>query len=142
MRDENCIFCKLANGDIPTTTLYEDDTFRVIFDASPATVGHVLIIPKEHYEDITKLPDEVAAQVMPLARRIGIAEMEALGAKGFNVVQNNGEAAGQTVHHFHTHVIPRYGTEDEMVLWKPGTTDAAELADTCEKLQAALNNER
>ena len=107
MRDENCIFCKLANGDIPTTTLYEDDTFRVIFDASPATVGHVLIIPKEHYEDLTQLPDEVAAQVMPLA-----------------------------------HVIPRYGTEDEMVLWKPGTTDAAELADTCEKLQAALNNER
>ena len=53
-----------------------------------------------------------------------------------------GELAGQTVHHFHTHVIPRYGTEDEMVLWKPGTTDAAELADTCEKLQAALNNER
>ena len=69
MRDENCIFCKLANGDIPTTTLYEDDTFRVIFDASPATVGHVLIIPKEHYEDLTQLPDEVAAQVMPLARR-------------------------------------------------------------------------
>ena len=76
MKDENCIFCKLACGDIPTTTLYEDDTFRVIFDASPATVGHVLIIPKEHYEDLTQLPDEVAAQVMPLARRIGIAEME------------------------------------------------------------------
>ena len=124
MRDENCIFCKLANGDIPTTTLYEDDTFRVIFDASPATVGHVLIIPKEHYEDLTQLPDEVAAQVMPLARRIGIAEMEALGAKGFNVVQNNGEAAGQTVRHVHFHIIPRWAGDPLVFENHKGDMDA------------------
>ena len=141
MRDENCIFCKLANGEIPTATLYEDDSFRVIFDASPATQGHVLILPKEHYEDLTRLPDEIAGKVMPLAKRIGIAELEALGAQGFNVVQNNREAAGQTVHHFHTHIIPRYGNPEEMILWKPGSTAPEQLADTCEKLQSALNNE-
>lgn len=141
MRDENCIFCKLANGDIPTTTLYEDDSFRVIFDASPATQGHVLILPKEHYEDLTSLPDDMAGKVLPLAKRIGIAALEALGAQGFNVVQNNREAAGQTVQHFHTHIIPRYGKSDEMILWKPGSTAPEQLADTCEKLQAALNNE-
>ncbi|SFG14724.1 HIT family protein [Oribacterium sp. WCC10] len=137
MRDDNCIFCKLANGDIPTTTLYEDEKYRVIFDASPASKGHVLIIPKEHYEDLTELPDEIAAGVMPLARKIGTAMKQAIGAKGFNVVQNNGEAAGQTVHHFHTHIIPRYGN-DEMILWKPGTTDAEELKKTCESLKQAL----
>ena len=65
MKDDNCIFCKLANGDIPTTTLYEDDTFRVIFDANPASDGHVLIIPKEHYQDLTELPDSIASGVMP-----------------------------------------------------------------------------
>lgn len=138
MKDDSCIFCKLANGDIPTTTLYEDDTFRVIFDASPATRGHVLIIPKEHYKNLTELPDNIASGVMPLAGKIGRAMMTSLGAKGFNVVQNNGEAAGQTVMHFHTHIIPRYAAADEMVLWKPGTTTPEELAATCESIKKAL----
>ncbi len=138
MKDDSCIFCKLANGDIPTTTLYEDETFRVIFDASPATKGHVLIIPKEHYKNLTELPESIASGVMPLAGKIGKAMMTSIGAKGFNVVQNNGEAAGQTVMHFHTHIIPRYGSADEMVQWKPGTTTPEELAATCESIKKAL----
>ena len=83
MKDDNCIFCKIANGEIPSTTLYEDDTFRVIFDLNPATKGHCLILPKEHYENLTVLPDETAAKVLPLAGKIGKAMEEALGAKGF-----------------------------------------------------------
>jgi len=138
MKDDNCIFCKLANGDIPTTTLYQDDTFRVIFDANPASDGHVLIIPKEHYQDLTELPDSIASGVMPLAGKIGTAMKKAIGAKGFNIVQNNGEAAGQTVNHFHTHIIPRYGNADEMVLWKPGKTAPEKIAEICEDIKKVL----
>ena len=101
MKDENCIFCKIANGESPSTTLYEDEDFRVIFDLSPATNGHCLILPKEHFEDLTRLPEHYASRVLPLAAKIGQAMKDGLHAEGFNIVQNNGEAAGQTVHHFH-----------------------------------------
>jgi histidine triad (HIT) family protein len=138
MKDENCIFCKIANGEIPSTTLYEDEDFRVIFDLSPATNGHCLILPKEHFEDLTKLPEHYASRVLPLAAKIGQAMKDGLHAEGFNIVQNNGEAAGQTVHHFHTHIIPRYGKEEEMVLWKPGTSTPEGLKDVCEKIGACL----
>jgi histidine triad (HIT) family protein len=138
MKDENCIFCKIANGEIPSTTLYEDEDFRVIFDLSPATNGHCLILPKEHFEDLTRLPEHYASRVLPLAAKIGQAMKDGLHAEGFNIVQNNGEAAGQTVHHFHTHIIPRYGKEEEMVLWKPGTSTPEGLKDVCEKIGACL----
>lgn len=138
MKDNNCIFCKIANGEIPSTTLYEDDDFRVIFDLNPATEGHCLILPKEHFEDLTTLPEQYASRVMPLAGKIGQAMKDVLHAEGFNVVQNNGEAAGQTVHHFHTHIIPRYGREEEMVLWKPGTSTPEGLKAVCEKIGACL----
>lgn len=138
MKDENCIFCKIANGEIPSTTLYEDEDFRVIFDLSPATNGHCLVLPKEHFEDLTRLPEHYASRVLPLAAKIGQAMKDGLHAEGFNIVQNNGEAAGQTVHHFHTHIIPRYGKEEEMVLWKPGTSTPEGLKDVCEKIGACL----
>lgn len=138
MQDDNCIFCKIANGEIPSVTLYEDADFRVIFDLNPATRGHALILPKEHYEDLTVLPEKLQSKVLPLAARIGRAMKEGLGAKGFNVVQNNGEAAGQTVHHFHLHIIPRYGNPDEMVLWKPGTSTPEELNKVCAEIGARL----
>ena len=126
MREQNCIFCRIANGEIPSTTLYEDARFRVIFDLSPATRGHVLLIPKEHYADLTELDTETAREVLPLAARIGRAMKAGLGAAGFNLVQNNGEAAGQTVRHFHLHIIPRYGVGEELLLWKPGESTAEE----------------
>lgn len=138
MKNKDCIFCKIANGEVPSTTLYEDADFRVIFDLSPATPGHALILPKEHYADLTGLDPVIAGKVLPLAGRIGKAMEEGLGAKGFNVVQNNGEAAGQTVHHFHTHIIPRYGNPDEMVLWKPGRSTPEGLREVCDRIGACL----
>ena len=104
----DCIFCKLANGEIPTATLYEDDDFRVILDQGPATKGHALILPKKHYANLYELPEELAARAMVLAKRMAGAMTEALNCDGFNLVQNNGEAAGQSVFHFHMHLIPRY----------------------------------
>ena len=107
MRDDNCIFCKLANGEIPTATLYEDEDFRVILDASPAAKGHALILPKQHYANLYELDDSVASKVLVLAKKMITKMTDILGCDGYNIVQNNGEAAGQTVFLFHMHLIPR-----------------------------------
>ncbi len=120
MRDENCIFCKLANGEIPTATLYEDEDFRVILDANPASKGHALIIPKEHYANLYELDDELAAKVLVLAKKMITKLTDVLGCDGYNIVQNNGEAAGQTVFHFHLHMIPRYKDDGVGLQWKMG----------------------
>lgn len=123
--NENCIFCKIANGEIPSATLYEDEEFRAILDLGPAAKGHTLILPKKHAANIFELPDETAAKAILLAKQLGARLQEGLHADGVNLVQNNGEAAGQTVFHFHMHVIPRYLNEPRIVSWNPGElTDA------------------
>ena len=116
----DCIFCKLANGDIPTATLYENEDFRVILDAGPATKGHCLILPKAHYADIYDIPDEVLEKAAVLARKMSVRLTKALACDGLNVIQNNKPAAGQTVFHFHIHLIPRYADDKQHILWKPG----------------------
>ena len=121
MKDENCIFCKIANGGIPSATLYEDEDIRVILDLGPATRGHALILPKEHYANVIALPEEVTAKAFILAKKMAAKMMEVLHCDGVNVVQNNGEAAGQTVFHFHIHLIPRYVGDGAGVTWAPGT---------------------
>ncbi len=118
MREDNCIFCKIANGDIPSKMLYEDEEFKVILDLGPATKGHALILPKNHYHDLYDLPDETAGKVMLLAKKMAMHMTEKLKCDGFNLVQNNGEAAGQTVFHFHLHLIPRYEEDGQTLGWK------------------------
>ena len=117
---EDCIFCKIANGEIPSATLYEDEDFRVILDLGPASKGHALILPKVHSDNIYELPDETAGKVMILAKHMASKLTEALGCDGFNIVQNNGEIAGQTVFHFHMHLIPRYKGDKVGLTWTPG----------------------
>ena len=116
-----CIFCRIANGEIPSATLYEDDDFRVILDLGPASKGHALILPKSHAANIYELPDELAGKAMVLAKKMAGRMTEALECDGFNIVQNHGEVAGQTVFHFHMHLIPRYEGDQVNVTWKPGT---------------------
>lgn len=132
MRDENCIFCKIANGEIPSRTLYEDDRFRVILDLGPATKGHALILPKNHYADLFALPEDEAAEAAKLAKKMGAKLVEKLHADGLNVVQNNGETAGQTVKHFHIHLIPRYENDGQHILWNPGKMSDEELDSVAE----------
>ena len=117
---ENCIFCKIANGEIPAATLYEDENFRVILDLGPASKGHALILPKSHAANIYELSDEMAAKAMILAKKMATAMTAALKCDGFNIVQNNGECAGQTVFHFHMHLIPRYNGDGVGLTWTPG----------------------
>lgn len=138
MRDDNCIFCKIANGDIPSATVYEDEDFRVILDLGPATKGHALILPKNHFKDICEADAETAGKLFPLAAKIGNAMKQTLGASGFNIVQNNGTSAGQTVFHLHIHVIPRYEGGPSMVTWESKASEPDELAQIAETLKEAL----
>ena len=119
MKDENCIFCKIANGEIPSRTLYEDDDFRVILDLNPVTKGHALILPKDHYRNLYEIDDSTAAKVLPLARKMAVTMTEKLGCDGFNVFQNNNEIAGQTVFHFHMHLVPRYDDDSQSFVMPP-----------------------
>ncbi len=134
MKDENCIFCKLANGEIPTSTLYEDEDFRVILDASPASKGHALILPKEHYANLYELDDEIAAKALVLAKKMVTKLTDILGCDGYNIVQNNGETAGQTVFHFHIHLIPRYEGDQVGLGWKMGKLTDEDKEDILSKI--------
>ena len=121
MRDDKCIFCKIANGEIPSATLYEDEDFRVILDLGPATKGHALILPKNHFANLFEIPEDMDAKAFILAKKIAKKMKDVFGCDGVNIVQNNGVAAGQTVFHFHIHLIPRYEGDHAGVTWKPET---------------------
>ena len=120
MKVDNCIFCKIAAGEIPSTTIYEDEDFRVILDIEPASKGHALILPKEHYANLYELDDALASKALVVAKKVIVQMTEVLGCDGYNVLQNNGAAAGQTVFHFHMHLIPRYKEDDVKIGWKLG----------------------
>ena len=134
MVKEDCIFCKIANGQIPSKTLYEDEDFRVILDLGPATEGHALILPKEHVANLFELSEELAAKALLVAQKIAVRMKNTLGCDGLNLVQNNGEAAGQTVSHFHIHVIPRYENDGQNINWVPGAPSQEELEAVCQKI--------
>ncbi len=135
MQEAGCIFCRIANGEIPSRTVCENDHFRVILDNAPATAGHALVLPKDHYADITQIPPELAGEAMRLAAEIARLYKEKLGCDGLNLVQNNGEIAGQTVHHFHLHIIPRYQGDDQLIGWKPSSPAPEELDAVLARLQ-------
>ena len=120
-------FCKIANGEIPAATLYEDENFRVILDLGPASKGHALILPKSHAANIYELSDEMAAKAMILAKKMATAMTAALKCDGFNIVQNNGECAGQTVFHFHMHLIPRYKGDQVGITWQPRVNSVMQI---------------
>lgn len=125
----DCIFCKIAAGEIPSKTIYEDEKYRVILDLGPATKGHALILPKDHYANIYELPMGACGEVMQLAKQMATKMTDRLHADGFNIVQNNGECAGQTVFHFHMHLIPRYTDDGQKIGWKPGEPTQEDLEE-------------
>ncbi len=131
---DDCIFCKIISGEIPSMRVYEDDDCVAMMDISPASPGHTLIVPKEHIADLSELDEALAGRLMMVARAIGLRQKEALGADGFNVVQNNGRAAGQTVFHYHIHVIPRYAGGPQMVVWEPTSPTREQLAEIRDRL--------
>ena len=134
----DCIFCKIANGEIPAATLYEDDDFRVILDLGPASKGHALILPKAHAANIYELPDETAGKAMILAKKMAGKLTDALNCDGFNIVQNNGEIAGQTVNHFHLHLIPRYEGDGLNLNWPQQEISAEQLEEIRQSIKKSI----
>ena len=104
----DCIFCAIAAGEIPSFKVYEDDLVLAYLDINPFSKGHTLVIPKKHSEDLLNTDDETLAVIVSRVRKIAAHIKEKLGCDGFTVLQNNGEAAGQTVHHVHFHIVPRW----------------------------------
>ena len=134
MRDVNCVFCKIIDGVIPSTRLYEDEEFVIMLDIGPASVGHALLLPKNHYANIYEMPEDVLSKAICLAKTFGEKLVKALGADGLNLVQNNGLAAGQTVFHYHLHLIPRYEGDDVGELWTPGSLSDEKRKEILDKL--------
>ena len=113
---DNCIFCKIIKGEIPCYKVYEDADVLAFLDISPVTKGHTLVIPKEHFDSLLYCPKDVLSKVISVAQQIPQASITTLGAKGVNLVNNTNPIAGQTVMHFHVHVIPRYSDDDQLKL--------------------------
>lgn len=137
MKDCNCIFCKIIAGEIPSNTIYEDEDFKVILDVNPATKGHALVLPKEHYKDLYEIESDVLGKAVKVAQKVMTYEKKVLGCEGYNLLQNNGEVAGQTVFHFHMHLVPRYenAKNKNILTWAHETFSGEELKVLCEEMK-------
>ncbi|MGN0160065.1 MAG: HIT family protein [Lachnospiraceae bacterium] len=135
MKKDDCIFCKIANGEIPSPALYEDDDFKVIFDRGPAAKGHALVLPKEHFDDVFSMDEEHAGKVFAVAAKVAKAMNEEFQCDGMNILQNNKETAGQSVFHFHMHIIPRYKGDPVNIKWTPGEVVDEELVKEAESIR-------
>lgn len=135
---DNCIFCKIIAGEIPSATVYEDDDFKAIMDIGPAAKGHVIILSKRHMANIYEIEEKTASRALLVASKIARAQKEALGCDGVNILQNNEEAAGQTVFHLHIHVIPRFKNDGVTIPWKNLSYADGEAAEYAEKIKAAI----
>ena len=134
----NCIFCKIIAGEIPSATVYEDEGFKAIIDISPAAKGHIIILPKKHSANLFELDEDTAAKALLVAQKLAIALKKELGCDGVNLLQNNGEAAGQTIFHFHIHLIPRYDGDHVDMTWTHGKYEDGEAATLAARIAAGL----
>lgn len=116
--NSNCIFCKIINEEIESATIFENSEFKVILDKFPSSKGHTLIMPKEHVQDVFDLDSETVSKLYALGAHIAKVLKRKLNCDGMNFLQNNGAAAGQTVNHFHLHLIPRYENDNVNINWK------------------------
>ena len=130
----DCIFCKIIAGEIPSATIYENDEFRVILDRFPSGEGHALILPKNHVPNVFEIDPAQAGRAYALAAKLARAMKEVLGFTDMNILQNNGPIAGQTVFHFHIHLIPRYENDGQTINWKQTSPTAEELAAVKEEI--------
>ena len=135
---EKDIFCKIVDGEIPCYKLYEDDDVLAFLDISQVTKGHTLVIPKKHYDNFLTCPKSLMNKVMAVAQRIGQVSIKIFGARGVNILTNCYEAAGQTVKHFHVHVIPRYKEEDGFMVEMKDNSSGLNLPALAEQIKINL----
>ncbi len=136
--DGNCIFCKIASGEIPSIKLFEDDCTICFMDINPANRGHALVIPREHWVDVHAIPDEAISAVVITAKRIAGALDTSLAPDGINLVQCNGSGAAQSVDHFHMHVLPRVAGDELKLNWGLVSGDSDQIKATAARIRAAL----
>lgn len=129
-----CLFCKIINNEIPSYKIYEDDDFLAFLDISQATVGHTLIVPKKHCANIFCLDDEIAQKIFVIVKKVSLILKEKLGISDINIINNSGSLAGQTIEHFHIHLIPRYSNDDFVVTQIDHSPSSLELSALCDKI--------
>lgn len=134
----DCLFCRIIKGEIPSQKVYEDDDVFAFLDIQPVNVGHTLIVPKAHYENCAATPDGAMAAVMAVARRVGDAALKVTGAQGYNVGINCGKAAGQVIMHTHVHIMPRF-EDDGLQHWPKRAVSKEEMEKAQHGIAAALN---
>jgi histidine triad (HIT) family protein len=135
VRDPDCIFCKVVAGEIPGEIVDSDDRTITVMDINPATRGHVVVIPREHTENLLSVSEEDLAATMRAARRLVERMQQTLAPAGFNILNNMGRAAWQSIFHFHVHVIPRYPGDPLELPWLPEPADPRELADAAAEIR-------
>ena len=135
MADEDCIFCKIAAGEAPATTVYEDEHTIAFMDINPATRGHMLVIPRRHARDLLEIEVDDLQATVAVGQQLAKRAIERLGADGVNLLNSCGRAAWQVIFHFHLHVIPRYEGDPLRLPWVPGDGDPDEIAATAEQLK-------
>ena len=135
------IFSRIAAGEIPSVKVYEDDETLAFMDISPASRGHTLVICKAEHSDLFSIPPELLSSVHLVVQRVATAVRDTLAPDGINIVQNNGAAAGQSVFHYHVHIIPRWEGDRAVGSWRPGSATPAELNTTAALIQASLGKE-
>jgi len=139
MRQPDCIFCRIVEGTLPSTRIYEDALSLAFMDIGPIVKGHVLVIPKDHYDPLTALPLPLLQHLIGVVQKVARAQVKALGADGFNISQANGAAAGQIVPHVHFHVIPRFNTDGHHWNWIPKEyADRQEMKGFADRIGTAL----
>lgn len=138
MSDNSCIFCKLATGEFSSATVYEDDLFRAILDISPASKGHTLLLPKKHAANLFELEEPEVSKAFSVAKKLSVAIQKTLQCDGINILQNNGTAAGQSVFHFHIHLIPRYENDGVTIPWEALSYSDGEAVELANKIRQNL----
>jgi len=135
--ENDCVFCKIVNGEIPFSKVYEDDKILAFLDISPVNKGHVLVIPKKHFETLLDVPDDLLGDIMIAIKKIAKAVIEVAGTDGFNLMQSNKKIAGQVVPHFHMHIIPRI-EGDGLKHWPQGKYEEGEMEKFAEKISSLV----
>jgi histidine triad (HIT) family protein len=139
---DDCIFCKIVAGELPSTQLASDDRVVVFMDINPVSHGHCLVVTREHQPTVYEIGDEDAAAVMAAARRVALAIRDGLKPDGLNLHQSNGAVAGQIVPHFHLHLIPRWEGDDAGIRWRSHPGDPGRIAEAAEQIRGALEPDR
>ena len=134
MRDD-CIFCKIVKGELPSYKVFEDEDILVILDRFPSNLGECLVITKKHYESLFDLDPALGAKIFDLSQRVAIKIKETYNIDGLNLLQNNGASAGQQINHFHIHVMPRYDLDGIVMQGKPIDPSEAEFNEVAAKLK-------